>query len=418
MEAFQPADLVNVEVAHAQAHTSDLVASHVAPAPSVANAPTRKWQGNIVVQDDIPIGPHGREGAPGAAAAARSARPSAGKMNKVLGVKRKKVPTKKPPATPPPRRDVRRWCLPTALLPWQARVDIDQAPLGGFDYNELEGGIDDHGGEDEVEEIDEWTYQQSQGKKREIKELHDLERSNVDQGLEFGVYGSLHGNFFSQQRYKDMDASTCRFFKLEHRWEFLKNCDKWALIDRESPPKRGSLTDMDEDEADDGPRNLNKPVDDKKTKDKIKRQCEATTLWDKIDSMLQSNEVLLAKSLDAKIEMAEKKAREKQERWKLLKKVEERKARAAENKTMANLLAEENKIMTLNCNDMDDINKEWHDMTMREILKRRMLVCYGGDGLSSGIGTDDFDAGVGTSVEVGTSAGDGFGGGDEVDGAD
>ena len=51
-----------------------------------------------------------------------------------------------------------------------------------------------------------------------------------------------------------------------------------------------------------------------------------------INSMLQSNEVLLAKSLDAKIEMAEKKAREKQERWKLLKEVEERKARAAENK--------------------------------------------------------------------------------------
>ena len=39
-------------------------------------------------------------------------------------------------------------------------VDIDQAPIGGFDYNELKGGIDDHGGEDEVEEMDEGTYQQ------------------------------------------------------------------------------------------------------------------------------------------------------------------------------------------------------------------------------------------------------------------
>ncbi|KAE8817156.1 TGACG-sequence-specific DNA-binding protein TGA-2.1 [Hordeum vulgare] len=105
----------------------------------------------------------------------------------------------------------------------------------------------------------------------------------------------------------------------------------------------------------------------------MKREREASTSRDKIKSMLQSDEVLLAKSLDAKVEMIEKKAREKQERWKLLKEVEERKARAAENKTMVNLLAEENRIMPLNRNDMDDISKKRHDMTRREILKRRML---------------------------------------------
>ncbi|KAE8799508.1 hypothetical protein D1007_25087 [Hordeum vulgare] len=115
---------------------------------------------------------------------------------------------------------------------------------------------------------------------------------------------------------------------------------------------------MDEDEDDDGPRNLNKPDDDKKTKEKIKRKREVSTLRDKIDSMLQSNEVLLAKSLNAKIEMTEKKSQEKQERWKLLKEAGERIARVAENKTMDNLLGEENRIMTLNCNDMDDISKE------------------------------------------------------------
>ncbi|KAE8808572.1 Lactation elevated protein 1 [Hordeum vulgare] len=116
--------------------------------------------------------------------------------------------------------------------------------------------------------------------------------------------------------------------------------------------------DMDEDEDDDGPRNLNKPVGDKKTKEKIKREHEASTLQDKIDAMVQSNELLLAKSFEAKMKLADKKAREKQERCKLLKDVEERRARAAENKTMANLLAEENRIMTLNRNDMDDISKE------------------------------------------------------------
>ncbi|KAE8821220.1 putative galacturonosyltransferase 14 [Hordeum vulgare] len=72
-------------------------------------------------------------------------------------------------------------------------VDIDQAPIAGFDYNEMEGGVDDHGGDDEVEEIDEGAYQQELAKKREIEEFDDLGRSYLDQGLECGVYGCLHG---------------------------------------------------------------------------------------------------------------------------------------------------------------------------------------------------------------------------------
>ncbi|KAE8802163.1 Lactation elevated protein 1 [Hordeum vulgare] len=178
-------------------------------------------------------------------------------------------------------------------------VDINQSPFADFDYNEIEGGMDDHGGEDEVE--------------------------------------------------KDM----------------LKEYDKWKLIKKESPPKRGSLKNMDEDEDVDGPRNLNKPDDDKKTKEKIKREHEASNLRDRIDAMVQSNELMLAKTLETKKELAEKKAREKQEKWQLLKDeglrkaaIEERRARAAENKAMSKLLAEENRIMTLNRNDMDDITKE------------------------------------------------------------
>ncbi|KAE8779321.1 galacturonosyltransferase 14 [Hordeum vulgare] len=191
MEAFQPADLVIVEVVHAQSRLVDLVAGHVAPTPSVANVPARKQQSNVVVQANISTGPVRREGASGAATPARSGRSPAGKMNKVLGVKRKKLPTKKPSATPsaPARRSLTVPSYDAAstvgevfdetfgscgsnnataefvhLLATNA-VDIDQAPIGGFDYNELEGGIDDHGGEDEVDEIDEGMYQQSQGKK-------------------------------------------------------------------------------------------------------------------------------------------------------------------------------------------------------------------------------------------------------------
>ena len=151
---------------------------------------------------------------------------------------------------------------------------------------------------------------------------------------------------------------------------------------------------------------------------------------EKIDAMVQSNELMLLKSLEIKKEFAEKKAKEKQEKWQLLKEeglrkaaIEERKARASENKSMSFLLAEENKIMSMNRNDMDDLTKTWHDMARREILKRRMVAsagpCYSADdGFSSGLGTniaDAFSAPAGDfGAGVGTSADGGFGGGDDL----
>ena len=95
--------------------------------------------------------------------------------------------------------------------------------------------------------------------------------------------------------------------------------------------------------------------------------------------------------------------------------IEERKARASETKSMSLLLTEENKIMSMNRNDMDDLTKTWHDMARREILKRRMVASAGpcsssGDVFSApyGANVDDFGAGVGTSD------GGGFGGADEL----
>ncbi|KAE8796577.1 TGACG-sequence-specific DNA-binding protein TGA-2.1 [Hordeum vulgare] len=108
---------------------------------------------------------------------------------------------------------------------------------------------------------------------------------------------------------------------------------------------------------------------------------------------------MLTKTLEAKKELAEKKARDKQEKWQLLNDkglpkapIEEGRVFAVETKAMAKLLVKENKIMTLKRDDMDDITKEWHDMTRRDTLKRRMVAatrgCFGvGDVFPSGIGT-------------------------------
>ena len=43
-------------------------------------------------------------------------------------------------------------------------ADIDQVPFEPFDYNETEGGVDDHGCVDELEEIEAEAFEQSQEK--------------------------------------------------------------------------------------------------------------------------------------------------------------------------------------------------------------------------------------------------------------
>ena len=103
----------------------------------------------------------------------------------------------------------------------------------------------------------------------------------------------------------------------------------------------------------------------RKAKDKIKREAEASRLRDKIDHMVKYNESLVINTMEAKEELAEKKAQEKQEKWQLLKEetmrkavIEERRAMADENKAMAKLLLEDNKIMMMNQNEMDEVTKE------------------------------------------------------------
>ncbi|KAE8816519.1 Lactation elevated protein 1 [Hordeum vulgare] len=127
------------------------------------------------------------------------------------------------------------------------------------------------------------------------------------------------------------------------------------------------------------------PNEDKKSREKIKREHEASRFRDKINAMVQSNELMLAKTLKAKKESGDKKAREKQEKWQSLEDeglrkaaIEERRVFADETKAMDKLLVEENKIMALNRDDMDDIAKEWHDMARRNIFKRRMVAAAGG----------------------------------------
>ena len=111
---------------------------------------------------------------------------------------------------------------------------------------------------------------------------------------------------------------------------------------------------------------------------------------EKLDEMVKSNETMVAKTLEAKHQLAEKKAQEKKEKWEVLREegkrkieIEAKRASAEENKSVAKLLAEENKIMMMNRSDMDEVTLEWHDIARKEILHRRkqaMLKASGGGG--------------------------------------
>ncbi|KAE8766880.1 galacturonosyltransferase 14 [Hordeum vulgare] len=69
-------------------------------------------------------------------------------------------------------------------------VHIDQASFEPFNYNETNGGVDDHGAADELEEIEAEAFEQFASKgweKPKIEELHDLGRSSFDPSMECGV---------------------------------------------------------------------------------------------------------------------------------------------------------------------------------------------------------------------------------------
>ena len=158
----------------------------------------------------------------------------------------------------------------------------------------------------------------------------------------------------------------------------------------------------DEDEEDEeggGGRNKKGPDDTKKAKDKLKTQVEASSLREKIEHMVKSNETLVAKTIEAKMILAMKKAQEKKKRWQQLREegirkvdIEDIHAKADEKKSVAKLLAEENKIMMMDRNVMEDMTKEWHDIARKEIFERRkQAMASGGSGGGSGGGGDGAD---------------------------
>ena len=52
------------------------------------------------------------------------------------------------------------------------------------------------------------------------------------------------------ERYKQMPASKGKPFALHHCWALLEHSEKWKLRDKEAPPAKGAMAQLDDDEDD------------------------------------------------------------------------------------------------------------------------------------------------------------------------
>jgi hypothetical protein len=114
-------------------------------------------------------------------------------------------------------------------------------------------------------------------------------------------------------------------------------------------------------------RNKGKTDENKKAKERLKLEAEATNMSMNIDEMVKSKEVYMAKTLKAY--MADKKNAMKLARWETIQEddkrkatLEERRIQLEEKRTMMELITDEFRTMMMNSSTMDALIREWWDM--------------------------------------------------------
>jgi hypothetical protein len=130
-------------------------------------------------------------------------------------------------------------------------------------------------------------------------------------------------------RYKDMAGSKDKMFTLQHCYKLLEHSEKWKIRDREAPPARGTIVELDDEEEDNelnASKNKKRPDGVKREKDKLKKQAESSSIRDKMDDMMKSREHLVNKTLETKVMLMEKKSQENQMCWELLREDEKMKS--------------------------------------------------------------------------------------------
>ncbi|KAE8784320.1 hypothetical protein D1007_42103 [Hordeum vulgare] len=75
------------------------------------------------------------------------------------------------------------------------------------------------------------------------------------------------------------------------RGNYTEDSEKWKLRDKEDPPKKGSLVNLEDNEdsedAPNGGRNKGKPDGNRKEKERGKRPADAISLWEQIGDTMK-----------------------------------------------------------------------------------------------------------------------------------
>ena len=195
-------------------------------------------------------------------------------------------------------------------------------------------------------------------------------------------------------RYKDMAGSNRRGFPFKHCFALLKNLDKWKLRDEETVPKKAAMNKMDDDEEEQG-RNDSKPEGNKKAKERMKMEAEASSLRDKLDQMIKNKETLTTKTLEAKLIITEKKKEIKlaklqaqREDAKRKADLDEKMAKLKEAKAWKELMAEEKEHMMMPTKDMDEEQLNWWKETKAESWRSRKKLLHSLSSTPRGNGGD------------------------------
>jgi hypothetical protein len=196
----------------------------------------------------------------------------------------------------------------------------------------------------------------------------------------------------------------------------LENSENWRLREREAPPKKGSMIDLDDDDSDDYERrNTHKTEGCKRAKENLRRHAEGASIGSKVEEMVKSKEKLVEKTLETKLLIAEKKIQEKQMRWQAIREddmrkaaVEEKRAAAEDKRAMAELITEDNKIMMMDPSTMDPFTRDWWDLARFYILQRRRQETFGGGRFGGSGGGGRGGGGAADGVDGGHATG-GFG---------
>ena len=121
---------------------------------------------------------------------------------------------------------------------------------------------------------------------------------------------------------------------------------------------------MEDDEVEDeGGRNKNKPDGRKMEKDQCRRSDEASNLKDQIASMMKAKEAMVARHLEVKVSLAEKKNQGKEKKWARRCTFEDRKISIEKEQMKADKRAEENRLMMLDPNSMEPMQREFWELT-------------------------------------------------------